>query len=214
MIPYHFLEKMGNYEVTVHGVKVKVSVVTDVRLIAGKISELMSFMEKRRVMGLDFKVDQYNRDVYQLLLCAGNHCLIIPAIFNDGKPLHYCKELMLLLSDDTICFVGVAMRSKVKLYSRNFFICKAGVELGHLVARVLKKPNLEMCSQVVVLGGEVGLDIKPPTPLGAEASGVGASSSREPSWSGKVVFSEEEVKYAIHDVYASFLIGNKLLGIL
>ena len=61
MIPYPFLSKMGNYEVTVHGYKVEVSVVADVRLIAGKISELMTFLETRRVMGLDFKFDRYNQ---------------------------------------------------------------------------------------------------------------------------------------------------------
>lgn len=60
MIPYPFLSKMGNYEVTVHGYKVEVSVVTDVRLFAGKISERMTFLETRRVVGLDFKFDRYN----------------------------------------------------------------------------------------------------------------------------------------------------------
>ncbi|RXI01739.1 hypothetical protein DVH24_015088, partial [Malus domestica] len=34
-----------------------------------------------------------------------------------------------------------------------------------------------------------------------------------PDWNA-TAFSEEQIKYAIHDVYASYLIGKKLLGML
>lgn len=77
-----------------------------------------------------------------------------------------------------------------------------------MAARVLKKPKLAWCCKVEELGLEVGLDIKPPAAQYVELF-------QEPHWSGKVVFSEEEIKHAVHDVYAATcLIGDKLLGML
>lgn len=73
-----------------------------------------------------------------------------------------------------------------------------------MAARVLKKPKLAWCCKVEELGLEVGLDIKPPAAQYVEPF-------QEPHWSGKVVFSEEE-KYSVHDVYATYLIGEQALG--
>ncbi|KAM1038618.1 hypothetical protein ACFX13_034015 [Malus domestica] len=58
-----------------------------------------------------------------------------------------------------------------------------------------------------VLASEVGFDIKPPA--GAALGGI----CLVPDWNA-TAFSEEQIKYAIHDVYASYLIGKKLLGML
>lgn len=76
-----------------------------------------------------------------------------------------------------------------------------GVELGHFAARILKKPNLETV-KLTELATEVGngIDVKP-------------LSGSCPEWDARV-FSEEGITHAIHDVYTSYLIGKKLLGML
>ena len=80
------------------------------------------------------------------------------------------------------------------------FGCKTGVELGHLAARILKKPNLDGCV-LVELASEVGVYYEEPKSVSFS------------DW-GARVFSHEQVKYAIHDAYASYLIGNNLLNLL
>ncbi|KAK7847301.1 hypothetical protein CFP56_006746 [Quercus suber] len=74
-----------------------------------------------------------------------------------------------------------------------------GVEVGFLAAKILKKPNVENYG-LAELAGEVGMDIKEP---------IGEC----PDWNAKV-FSDEEVKYAVHNAYTSYVIGNKLFGML
>lgn len=48
---------MDNYEVEIHGVKKKVSVVADVAVIDQERSQLRKLMQ-RKVMGFDIKVDK------------------------------------------------------------------------------------------------------------------------------------------------------------
>ena len=71
---------------------------------------------------------------------------------------------------------------------------------GHLAARVLKKPNLDGCG-LVELASEVGVYYE-------EQKSITFS-----NW-GARVFSHEQVKYAIRDAYASYLIANNLLSLL
>ncbi|XP_030957224.1 uncharacterized protein LOC115979344 [Quercus lobata] len=71
-----------------------------------------------------------------------------------------------------------------------------GVEVGYMAAKFLKKTNIERYG-LVELACEVGLDIK--------------ESIREcPNWDAEV-FSDEEIKYAMHKAYTSYVIGKKLL---
>uniref|UniRef100_A0A2N9FJW8 3'-5' exonuclease domain-containing protein n=1 Tax=Fagus sylvatica TaxID=28930 RepID=A0A2N9FJW8_FAGSY len=107
-----------------------------------------------------------------------------------------------VLSDKNVCFVGIGVKDKVKkiLQWPQMFGCKTGVELGHLAARVLKKPNLDECG-LVELASEVGVYYEEP------------KSVTFSDW-GARVFSNEQVKYAIHDAYASYLIANNLLSLL
>nr|POF04299.1 hypothetical protein CFP56_16356 [Quercus suber] len=74
--------------------------------------------------------------------------------------------------------------------------CKTGVEIGYLAAKVLKKANIEK-SNLVSLTEEVGTDVK-------------ELISRCPDWRA-IVFSDEEIKYAVYNAYTSYVIGNKLL---
>ncbi|XP_050273712.1 uncharacterized protein LOC126716772 isoform X2 [Quercus robur] len=121
------------------------------------------------------------------------------------------------LSDETICFLGTGMSNKVSELG-NFYFCthgtmfgkfrlrvqqrlsvNTGVEVGFLAAKILKKPNVENYG-LAELAGEVGMDIKEP---------IGEC----PDWNAKV-FSHEDVKYALHNAYTSYVIGNKVLDML
>ena len=112
------------------------------------------------------------------------------------------ESIKKFLNDSNVCFVGVEVKDKVKkiLQWLQMFGCKTGVELGHLVARILKKPNLDGCV-FIELASEVGVYYEEPKSVSFS------------DW-GARVFSHEQVKYAIHDAYASYLIGNNLLNLL
>ncbi|KAK3199684.1 hypothetical protein Dsin_023099 [Dipteronia sinensis] len=71
------------------------------------------------------------------------------------------------------------------------------VELNELAARVLKKPDLSTYG-LAELASEVGIDVKP-------------AGTKAPNWKS-IVFSNEEIKFAILDAYTIYCIGDKLLG--
>uniref|UniRef100_A0A2N9G3K5 3'-5' exonuclease domain-containing protein n=1 Tax=Fagus sylvatica TaxID=28930 RepID=A0A2N9G3K5_FAGSY len=202
---------MGNYEIEIHGAKVEVSVVENPAVdVAAKIEELRSSLQTLQncVVGLDIKfvkTEQNSSIAKFLLLCVGTRCLIIQVLQLDSFP----ETLRAFLADETICFLGTGMSNIVQeLDSRVCFCnpfgtksvkCKTGVEVGFLAAKILKKPNIEKYG-FAELAGEIGMDIKQP---------IGEC----PDWNAKV-FSHEEIKYAIHNAYTSYVIGNKLLGML
>ncbi|XP_075657383.1 uncharacterized protein LOC142627413 [Castanea sativa] len=218
LIPLSFLSKMGMYDIEIHGANVKVSVVDNHALVDDKINELKSSLEnsKRHVVGLDIKLalkndigedevlqaEDYLPDVKILLLCVGTDCLMIQLPVS----MEVTDTLRQFLSDETICFLGTEMRDKVVDLRRLHFNkhaqrvdCKTGVEVGYLAAKILKKGNVDKYG-LSKLAAEVGLDLKEPT-------------GTRPDWHA-VAFSEEEVKYAVHNAYTSYVIGNKLLDML
>uniref|UniRef100_A0A2N9H4S3 3'-5' exonuclease domain-containing protein n=1 Tax=Fagus sylvatica TaxID=28930 RepID=A0A2N9H4S3_FAGSY len=161
------LSKLGNYEIEIHGAKVKVSIVENPSFVAFKIEELRSSLQmlQNRVVGLDIKfveTKQTSSIAKFLLLCVGTRCLIIKVLQLDYFP----ETLRQFLSDETICFLGTGMSNIVQ----------------------------ELDSR------EIGMAIKQPI-------------CECPDWNAKV-FSHEEIKYAIHNAYTSYVIGNKLLGML
>ncbi|CAB4285126.1 unnamed protein product [Prunus armeniaca] len=74
-------------------------------------------------------------------------------------------------------------------------------DLAATILRKLSLPKLDLYE----LAGEVGLDLKP-------------LSRASPDLDADIfcahIFSEEDVKYAIHNFYASDLVGYKLVGML
>ncbi|KAL4636604.1 hypothetical protein ACB092_03G020900 [Castanea dentata] len=189
------------YEIEIQGVYVKASVVDHAVLVDAHIDELRSSFEKPLVapiVAFDIKCKPNCNGAILLILCIGTRCLIVQLYYLDSFP----ESIKKFLSDLNVCFVGIGVKDKVKkiLQWPQMFGCKTGVELGHLAARVLKKPNLDGCV-LVELASEVGVYYEEP-------KGVTFS-----DW-GARVFSHEQVKYAIHDAYASYLIGNHLLSLL
>ncbi|TQD91772.1 hypothetical protein C1H46_022614 [Malus baccata] len=107
-----------------------------------------------------------------------------------------------LLSDRSNCFVGTNISSYVSCIGTSaltYMIKNTAVELGYLAAMVLKKPSLQK-NGLYELAGEIGVDVKPLT-------GAFPDTNSE-------VFTEEEIKNAVHDVHASCLVANKVLGML
>ncbi|XP_050273703.1 uncharacterized protein LOC126716769 [Quercus robur] len=233
---------MGMYDIEIEGANVKVSIVDDPDLVDTKMDELRSSLlskkkkikkifitnfrkaflknkkktSKRKVVGLDIKFVKTDGNLNIgkfLLLCVGSHCLMIQ--LPDSE--HISRTLGRFLSDETICFLGTGMSNIVselgsfsfctqRKKRRNFDVSiyhrvsvNTGVEVGFLAAKILKKPNVENYG-LAELAGEVGMDIKEP---------IGEC----PDWNAKV-FSQEEVKYAVHNAYTSYVIGNKLLDML
>nr|POF00845.1 hypothetical protein CFP56_73040 [Quercus suber] len=129
------------------------------------------------------------------------------------------------LSNETICFLGTGMSNIVSELGSFYFYphgrnhrvgtvlngnlvftevtesvnLKTGVEVGFLAAKILKKPNVENYG-LAELADEVGMDMEEPI-------------SECPDWNAKV-FSDEDVKYAVHNAYTSCVIGNKLYDML
>lgn len=91
------------------------------------------------------------------------------------------------------------MRKGLSAMERYYGIeCTSSIEVSELGARILRKPKL--CgSDLVVLANKVGISLE-------ESLNFDSF-----NWAGKV-FSDKEIKYAIRDVYASYLIGSKLLA--
>ncbi|KAL4636608.1 hypothetical protein ACB092_03G021300 [Castanea dentata] len=209
-LPMSLLSKMGNYEIKIHGEKVKVSLIDDTAIVVAKIDELKSLSQTQQnpIVGLDIKFIKFGKHSYIgkiLVLCVGTRCLII----QYQRLLSFTDTMAQFLSDETICFLGTGMSKIVKeLYRHKYFLsdtgevpvnCKTGVEIGYLAAKVLKKADTEK-SNLVSLAKEVGMDIEEPF-------------CRCPDWSA-IVFSDEEIKYAVYNAYTSYVIGNKLLGML
>ncbi|KAL5853828.1 hypothetical protein ACOSQ3_008946 [Xanthoceras sorbifolium] len=228
MIPSKFLSKIGMHEVEIEGVKVKACHVTDNSslVLDKKIYQLRASLDKLRpVVGVDVKVtmvdNHENKTTDLLILFAGNCCLVI-----NLAQLNFPDCLRSFLVDSNTCFVGTGLNDKVgrsslksRVYPYNELSMSNVVEVRDLAARVLKKPNLSKCG-LQELDNEVrntvsaaaSSDSCPQQDSKASvlATGIGSSC---PNWNA-MVFSDEEMKYAIHDAYTCYGIGDKVLGII
>ncbi|KAI8024236.1 hypothetical protein LOK49_LG03G03488 [Camellia lanceoleosa] len=133
-----------------------------------------------------------------LQFCVRNHCLVLQLYHLDSIP----QCLKDFLGDPEICFVGNGgLRSGLSDLNSHYEIeCKSGIEVSELAAKILKKPNL-LGVGLARLADEVGIPR-------VESPSLGSF-----DWGAKV-FSDEQIKYAIQDVYACSLIGSMLLGML
>uniref|UniRef100_A0A2N9FJQ7 3'-5' exonuclease domain-containing protein n=1 Tax=Fagus sylvatica TaxID=28930 RepID=A0A2N9FJQ7_FAGSY len=193
------LSKMGMYDINIQGTMVKVSVVDNSSVVDAKIDELKSLLQtlQKRVVGFDVKILK-NRKANLMLLCVGTRCLIIQLCHLDRIP----ESLKQFLADQTICFLGTGMAkiNRVLIDDKNID-CWSCVEVGHFAARILKKEFLEYYG-LPKLAGLVGMDIK-------------ELITEHPDWIwNSRMLSEEHIKYAIHNAYSSYVIGNKLLNML
>ncbi|KAL5786667.1 hypothetical protein ACOSQ2_009059 [Xanthoceras sorbifolium] len=154
-----------------------------------------------------------------------NCCLVI----NLAHLSIFPDSLVSFLADKNTCFVGIGLNDKVGscssliksggVSSCNYLSLSNVFEVRDLAARVLKKPNLFKCrlqeldNEVRNTASAAALSDSCPQPdFKASVLGTGTGFSC-PNWDA-MVFSDEEMKYAIHDAYKCYVIGDKLLGIL
>ncbi|XP_075658584.1 uncharacterized protein LOC142628355 [Castanea sativa] len=197
---------MGIYEIEIGGANVKVSIVDNPALVGAKMDELRSSLQtsEKQVVGLDVKFVKTDMPLINkgkfLLLFVGSHCLMIQ--LPDSETI-ISDTLGQFLSDETICFLGIGMSKIVSELGDLYYYPQHGQNLtGIISSRPIivsasgeqSKPNVENHG-LAELAGEVGMDIKEP---------IGEC----PDWNAKV-FSNEEVKYAVHNAYTSYVIGNK-----
>nr|XP_048324667.1 uncharacterized protein LOC125421010 [Ziziphus jujuba var. spinosa] len=198
---------MGTYEIQYNGVNITVSLVDDARVVDEKMSEIESLLQNQdqRVVGIDLKVriiESTHTDVDyvvdMVLVCVGSCCLIVQ--LNDMAEIP--QSLKSFLGDESICFVGKNLDSYASLWKERLELVdrKIGVEVGYLAARVLKKPEL-LGSPLSIIAGAAGIPKEE----------VYYSESYD---SSSKVFSPEQIKKAIYEVYYSYAIGNKVLGML
>ncbi|KAM1490359.1 hypothetical protein EV1_032908 [Malus domestica] len=124
--------------------------------------------------------------------------LLSPADAKDFSEERYelvAGKLLLYSVSDFHDGEGFTMKSTLSYGKFN-----TGADLGDLAAKVLKNPNLVKCG-LAVLASEVGFDIKPPA--GAALGGI----CLVPDWNATAL-SEEQIKYAIHDVHQYLLLNH------
>ncbi|XP_015874870.4 uncharacterized protein LOC107411736 [Ziziphus jujuba] len=196
-IPLDYLRKMGTYEIKYNGVNMKVSVVDNASVVDEKMSEIRSLLQSQshRLVGLDFNISYCQ--VNMVLVCVGSRCVIVQLNHMAQIP----QSLISFLGNEHICFVGRNLNSYSHIWKKRLEIVdrKIGVEVGYLAAKVLKKPEL-LNSSLSIIAGEVGIPKEEPI-----------SGNLDPF---STVFSPEQIKEAIYDVYYSYAIGNKVLGML
>ena len=218
MIPAKFLSKIGIHELEIEGVKVKVSHVTDnFSVIDHKINQLRASLNKQKlVVGIDIKVTvdqkQKSQNSDLLILFGGNCCSVIK--LDNNLIINFPSSILNLLADNNICVVGRSNSMKLSRSNVSRSISLSGVvEVGQLAARVLKKPNLSKCG-LEELDKEIRQTVKDSKAnVATSLPGTGAEAATCPNWKA-MVFSDEEIKYAIHDAYTCGVIGDKLLRIL
>ena len=180
---------MDNYEVEILGAKIKVSVVKDYTVVGSKINELKSLLQTLQI-------------VLHLILCVGTHCLII--LLCRFRSVIVLDPLKLFLADDTICFVcnGIKLNNTLnRVLLDDFHLrCSTGVELDYLDFKIMEK-----ISKIKKYGfAEFSYDVK--------------MYKIEPideliDWNAKV-FSQKQIKYAVHNAYSIYAIVKKLLDMM
>ncbi|KAJ0079212.1 hypothetical protein Patl1_22438 [Pistacia atlantica] len=118
MIPHHLRSKMGKYDVEIQGVQFKVSVIDHPALLDDKISQLKRLLQNH-VAGLDVNFIVGGVSLSSLNFCVGNVCLII--VKSDTWSPVTDIRLRKFLSDESICFGGTQMSSKVRIFNSYSF---------------------------------------------------------------------------------------------
>ncbi|KAK2639171.1 hypothetical protein Ddye_026966 [Dipteronia dyeriana] len=235
MIPTKYLLKMGIYEVECQGTKVKAILVDHEAFLDAKIVEFKTSLQNQGcpVVGIDFKVNSCDKKVELVILCGQNHCLLIKVPKIHSFPL----SLQGVLADRNLCFVGTGIPDKLPgltLGSENWvsvagqprsFYMNAIVEVCDLAAKVLKKPKLCKCGLA-----ELDTEVRINSTVASTASSWSPSPVTDskvmeekaslpemikciPDWKA-VVFSDEDIKYAIYDACTCCFIGYKMLELL
>ncbi|RZC64653.1 hypothetical protein C5167_008345 [Papaver somniferum] len=184
----------SNYTVQFNGVNIVTTVTNSSLFIDSVLNEFRS----KRVIGLDIEWNSASptSKVATLQLCHGNRCIIIQLLHLDFIP----NSLKNLLSDRSVNFVGVGITQDIARLDCDYGLkCWYGHELGPLADRVYRTQQFSGAGLVSLMQQVVGGRM--------ERSEFVTRSN----W-GVNILNTEQITYATIDAYASFAIGNKLLG--
>ncbi|KAK0601516.1 hypothetical protein LWI29_024975 [Acer saccharum] len=204
------------------------------KILDAKIAELRSSLQRQKcsVVGIDF-ILYTGKKAKLMILCSLNVCLIIKLAKLHSTPYN----LKNFLEDKSVCFVGNGIRDKlpsltsvndlwrISLFypEKHLSISISGVvEACDLASMVMKKSNL--CnSGLAEMNKEVRINTVASTTASSSSSLPPPVSKVQvekanlpvitcPNWNA-VGFSDEEIKYVIHDAYTCCFIGDRLLGL-
>ncbi|MCL7031082.1 hypothetical protein MKW94_008809 [Papaver nudicaule] len=190
-----------NYDVQFNGVTI-VTTLTDSSLL---IDTVLKEFRSKHVIGLNIQwssSSDSNNKVATLQLCHDNRCIIIQLLHLDSIP----DSLRNLLSDRSIKFVGVGIAEDIAMLDGDHGLkCWFGHELGSLMA-------FYATGQQFVSGGggagSVSSTIRQVVGLSIEDLEYVIDHS---DWSANIL-TNEQIKVAAIDAYASFAIGKMLFG--
>ncbi|MCL7043454.1 hypothetical protein MKW94_011198 [Papaver nudicaule] len=191
-----------NYDVQFNGVTI-VTTLTDSSLL---IDAVLKEFRSKHVIGLNIQwsssSDSINK-VSTLQLCHDNRCIIIQLLHLDSIP----DSLRNLLSDRSIKFVGVGIAEDIAKLERDHGLkCWFGHELGSLMA--FYATGQQFGSGGGGDAGSVSSTIQQVVGLSIEDLEYVIDHS---DWSANIL-TNEQIKVAAIDAYASFAIGKMLFG--
>lgn len=201
MMPTRLMSQIDTYRISIQNTTITVRVVDVPAMVSTDITELRCRIGTYPavVIALMYPFQRgppYSDQPAMLQLCVGTHCLMIQLSQRFG----ILKCLNEFLADPEICFVGVGpstgslsdLTNHYELESKNY------IGVNELAAKKLKKPDLLMLG-LKEIAAEVGVSLEEsPTTL------------QDINWRAKA-YSNEQIKRAVHGVYAAHLVGTKLL---
>ncbi|KAM7470053.1 hypothetical protein LguiA_008236 [Lonicera macranthoides] len=201
MIPIKYLSKMGTYDINILGQPpLKVRVTNHPAIVDIGISELRSQLSGICTSVVGVNIIRSDDNNIALQLCVGNCCLVI---HRSKYSFANMKDLQDFLYDKEICFVSVNKVIDSVIYRTDYFRpSKNMVEVSELATRVLKDKNLLVGSGLETLAAKVGLNF---SWLEEKKGNVSVD------W-GSVILSNEQIEKGVRDVFACYLIANKLLA--
>lgn len=210
MLPVKYSSKLGIYDnINIHHNTIRVRVVDHPDVLSMALSELQSEIGNPTVVGLGFDDGAFSLHFPTTIICGAKYCLIIQFIHMElNREVPQCFKDF--LANQEICFVGRKMGKLVSLLDGIEVKFRGDVELDHLVAKFLKKPSLLRYNipkevAMATMAAEVGVA------LDHDNLQNGDYSSTYLDYDA-VAFSDEGIKMLVSDVYASYLIGSKVLG--
>lgn len=197
----------ASFQVAVNGVNINTTVADTAPLVNSAIEELRALLasKPKKVVGLDCEwrpYDEYRQPpnkVATLQLCSESKCVIIQLFYLDYIP----ASLRSFLSDPQITFVGVRVEEDAQKLADDYglAVCKT-TDIGDLaISRGYGRLLLTFKRRLGLkdIAAEVAR-IRMEKPLNVTRS----------DWQVRKL-SQEQIKYACIDAYASYAIGHKLL---
>lgn len=201
---------MGLYDVRIYDNNIKARVVDHESQLDTGIKELESEIGESGLVGFDLKGGESSVTPQLLLLYVKGRCLLIQ--LGRMSSSFFPLALASFLKKEKKIFVGERIDSKVNALkqwrnghqeNRDSWM-KNRVEIGEFVAKVFKKPGLQLQSSVDLAS----------TLCGYHLQWIVVDPNKETSDWGAVCFTDDQVYQAMIHVFLSYFLGLKCLNML